>query len=79
MFTKKAIPLTDLKSGESGVVIEVVGGQAVARRLHALGVRQGKKIKKLSGMFMHGPLTVQVGHTQLGIGHGMASKIMLEV
>ena len=48
------------------------------RRLHALGVREGKKVKKLGGGFMCGPLTVQIGTTKIGIGHGMACKIMVE-
>jgi Fe2+ transport system protein FeoA len=46
--------------------------------LEALGIRNGKKIKKLSSMFMRGPVTVQVGQTRISIGYGMASKIIVE-
>jgi Fe2+ transport system protein FeoA len=75
---KKLIPLTDLAEGESGVVWEFMGGHNLVRRLEALGVRRGKQLKKVSGMFMRGPITVQVGHTQVSVGYGMASKIMVE-
>lgn len=78
MLTKKRVALTSLKNGQSGIVVNVAGGQAVIKRLKALGVRVGKKIIKQSGMFLRGPITVQLGHTQLGIGHGMAEKIIVE-
>jgi ferrous iron transport protein A len=79
MFSAQTKPLTSLKDGESGIVKEITGGMGVAKRLHALGIRLGKKITKKSGMFLWGPITVQVGGTQIGIGHGMASKIIVEV
>jgi ferrous iron transport protein A len=80
MFTsRKAMPLTNLNVGESGIVGEMLGGRGMVRRLEALGVRAGKKIKKLGGIFMRGPVTVQVGNTQVSIGYGMASRIMVEV
>jgi len=78
MEIKEAIQLTKMKSGQSGVVVGFAAGHDVARRLEAMGLRLGKTIKKLSGEFW-GPVTVQVGHTQIGIGRGMASKVMVEV
>ncbi len=78
MSSHEKIPLTDLAAGESGLVVEIQGGGQVARRLESMGIRIGKKITKVGGMFMHGPLTVQIGHTKIGIGHGMAEKIMVE-
>ncbi|MFH1826676.1 MAG: FeoA family protein [bacterium] len=76
MLKKK---LTDLKNGQSGAVVRIEGGQGVARRLEAMGVRIGKQIRKISGMFIFGPVTIQVGQTQISIGHGMAAKIMVDV
>jgi len=73
------LSLTQMGVGQSGVVAEIAGGFGARRRLEALGLRVGKKITKISGMFMRGPVTVQVGHTQVGIGFGMASKVMVEV
>ena len=75
---KKLIPVTSLPEGKNAIISEIKGGRGVARRLEALGIRKGKGIKKISSMFMRGPVTVQVGHTQISIGHGMAAKIMVE-
>lgn len=80
MFAESSlIPLTNLAEGESGVVWELVGGHQFVRRLESMGIRKGKNIKKLSGMFLRGPITVQVGHTKISIGHGMAEKIVVAV
>ncbi len=78
-MTQKIISLTKLKKRQVGVVVEFAGGSEVSRRLKSMGIRIGKKVKKVSGMLMFGPVTIQVGHTQLSIGHGMASKVFVEV
>lgn len=79
MFSdKERISLVKMASGESGVVVEVLGGHGALRRLEALGIRVGKKITKISESFLWGPVTVRSGGTQVSIGHGLASKIMVE-
>lgn len=75
----KEIHLSKMKNGQSGIVKEITGGSVMSRRLQAMGLRVGKHIVKKSGMFLHGPITVQIGGTQLGMGHGMAGKIIIEV
>jgi ferrous iron transport protein A len=79
MSAKEIIMLTEMDTGESGKVVDILGGRGAFRRLEALGIRIGKKITKKSRGFLWGPVTVQVGETQIGIGHGMASKVMVEV
>ena len=79
MFAENEIPVTKLKNGEKGIVLYIDGGQGAASRLHAMGVKEGKEITKVSGMFWRGPVTVQVGQTRVSVGHGMASKIMVRI
>jgi ferrous iron transport protein A len=76
---KKHITLNLMHSGQSGKVAQILGGQGLINRLSAMGIRPGKQITKTSAMFLHGPVTIQVGQTQAAIGYGMASKIMVEV
>lgn len=71
--------LTQLKPGESGIVLEIHGGHGLSRRLHNLGIREGKKITKISSHFWRGPVTVKAGHTKVAIGFGMASKVAVEI
>ncbi len=75
----KQTTLTRMSSGQTGTVVQIAGGLNLTQRLQALGIRPGKNITKVSGMFGHGPVTVQVDNTQIAIGFGMAGKIIVEV
>ncbi len=75
---KNVLPLTHLKAGRAGKVVEFRGGKAMIHRLETRGVRLGHKITKISDQFMKGPVTVRVGHTTLAIGHGIAARVMVE-
>lgn len=72
------MPITKLESGESGIIKEIIGGRGVMNRLNSLGIIPGKRITKVSAMFMHGPVVVCIGNTQLALGYGMASKIIVK-
>ena len=75
----KRIPLIRMRSGQSGSVVEILGGHGMIRRLSALGIRPGQRVTKVGSMFMRGPVTVRVGNGQVAIGFGMANKIMVEL
>jgi Fe2+ transport system protein FeoA len=47
------------------------------QRLEAMGIRPGVMIKKVSNHFLRGPVIIEIGKTQLAIGHGMAVKILV--
>jgi ferrous iron transport protein A len=61
------------------MVVGFQGGKGMVHRLETRGIRIGHKITKISNQLMRGPVTVKVGHTTLAIGHGIASRVMVEV
>jgi len=71
--------LRQMPSGQSGKVVKIQGGHVLVNRLNALGVRPGKRITKISAMVMRGPVTIQLGHTRVAVGFGMANKIIVEL
>lgn len=71
--------LSELKSNEIGTIREINGGQGMQNRLGALGILPGQKIKKISSMFTKGPVTIQINRSQIALGFGMASKIIVDV
>ncbi len=73
------IRLTQLKDKQTGIVKEVLGGEALISRLNSLGVRPGKKVTKMSAHFWRGPVTIMIDKMKIAVGHGMAQKIMVEV
>ena len=72
------IDLTQLKTGESGVVVGLEGGFGFMRRIQSLGIREGKRVTKVSSSFWRGPQTVTVDGMEVAIGFGMAKKVLIE-
>jgi ferrous iron transport protein A len=73
-----AIDLTQMKEGERGRVVDIQGGWGLSRRLDDLGIRIGTEVVKVSSQIMRGPVTVRAGNTQVAIGFGMASRVIVE-
>ena len=74
-----AVSLVEMKPGETGVVVDIYGGIGATERIQSMGIRVGKRIKKEGAHFWRGPQTIRVDNFKVAIGHGMASKIMVEV
>jgi len=75
----KQITLAGMQTGQSGVVVQIQGGHGLVNRLNSLGIRPGKRITKVSSMFMRGPVTIEVDRAQVAIGFGMARRIIVEL
>ena len=73
------IDLTQLKTGQSGVVVGLEGGRGFLARIEHMGIREGKRVTKVSSSFWGGPHTVRVDNITVAVGYGMAKKIILEV
>ena len=73
------IDLTEMQPGTSGVIVETQGGHEFLRRIQSMGIRPGKKIKKISSHFWRGPQTVMIDNLRVAIGYGMAKKIFVEI
>lgn len=79
MSQKENLTVGRMKIGRTGIITQVVGGRGLVRRLEAMGIRPGKKVTKVSSMFLRGPVTLKIDRTQVAIGFGMANKILVEV
>ena len=75
----KQIALTRMQTGQSGIVVQIQGGHGLVNRLSALGVRTGKRITKVSSMFIRGPVTIQIDTAQVAIGFGMAKRVIIRL
>ena len=73
------ISLARMRAGQKGKIIRISGGYGVVRRLEALGIRDGQEIKKISEQWMRGPVLLQHGRSQVALGFGMASKVLVEI
>ncbi len=79
MANEKLVTLRQMRTGQSGIVLQIQGGHGLINRLSALGIRPGQRITKVGSTFMRGPVTIKVGNAQVAIGFGMANKIIVEL
>jgi len=79
MYQKGQLTLAEMRTGQTGTVIGVLGGHGLIQRLDALGIRPGRKITKVSSALFRGPVMLRVNSAQVAVGFGMARKIMIEV
>jgi len=70
--------LAEMKTGQTGTVVGVMGGHGLIRRLDALGIRPGRKVTKISSTLFRGPVILRVDNAQVAVGFGMARKIIIE-
>lgn len=78
-MAKKIVSLAELDPLRHGKIMEINGWPNFVRRLEAMGLRPGRRVMKISGQFLRGPVTVSVGHTSMALGHGMAMRVMVEI
>lgn len=71
--------LAELREGESGIIVGVMGGFGFQRRLATLGIRINKKIQMITAQPFRGPIVVEVDGARVAIGMGMAWKVLVEV
>lgn len=70
-------PLTELRMDEEGEIVALHGGRGFQARLRVLGLAEGQRIRKLSGVGFGGPVIVSVNRAQVAIGRGMARRIIV--
>jgi len=78
MYQNEQLTLAEMRTGQTGIVVGVLGGHGLIQRLDALGIRPGKKVTKLSSTLFRGPVMLRVNNTQVAVGFGMARKIIVE-
>ena len=78
MHQNEQLTLAEMKTGQTGTVVGVLGGHGLIRRLDALGIRPGRKVTKLSSTLFRGPIILRVDNAQVAVGFGMARKIIVE-
>jgi ferrous iron transport protein A len=78
-YQNEQLTLAEMRTGQTGTVVGVMGGHGLIRRLDALGIRPGRKVTKLSSTLFRGPIILRVDNTQVAVGFGMARKIIVEV
>ena len=78
-MNERVLSLTWMEAGQSGTIMQIQGGIGLVGRLAALGVRPGKRITKISSLFIRGPVIIEMDRAQLAIGFGMANRVIVKL
>jgi ferrous iron transport protein A len=73
------VTVAQMRTGQTGTVVGVMGGPGLIRRLDALGIRPGRQVTKISSTLFHGPITLGVNGSRVAVGFGMARRIIIRV
>ena len=72
------IALTEMEDGQTGIIVSVLGGKILTKRLADLGITSGTGVKVIRRTLFSGPVQVEVAGSRLVLGNGLASKILVE-
>ena len=72
----KEFPLIFADAGKKLLVSGFIGGFGMSRRLADMGLTVGSPVSVIGGS-CHGPLVIDVRGSRLGLGCGVAQKIMV--
>ncbi|MDY7030998.1 MAG: transcriptional repressor [Thermodesulfobacteriota bacterium] len=71
------MPLTMVSPGEKVRIEALNSGKGMVRRLTDMGLKTGMEVEVIN-KGNPGPFLIAIGDTRLGIGHGVAHKIMVK-
>lgn len=57
----------------------VSGGCGWEKKFESLGIRRGRKLRKIACQPFGGPVVIEVDGSKISLGRGIASKIEVEV
>lgn len=70
-------PLSELTPGSIATIVELGGGRGIVGRLAALGFTPGSDVQVVRNDG-RGPLIIAVLDTQIALGRGQASKVLVK-
>lgn len=73
------VSLVEMRTGQRGEIVQILGGRGMVRKLWVLGVVPGKKVEKVSSLLGSGPVVIRLGQQEIALGRGVAQKILVKV
>ncbi len=71
--------LEKIKPNQKVKIIAIHGGHNVRQRLNQLGIYIGKEAMVKRGGPFGGPILLSMNQTDIAIGRGMASRVIVEI
>ncbi len=69
--------LDQVNENKKATVVDIQGGQGIRQRLGQMGIHPGDTVTILRYGALRGPILVEIHGSQVALGRGIASKIMV--
>jgi len=73
------IELTKAPCNQTLEVMTVSGDAAWEKRFEAMGIRRGRRIRKIASQPFGGPVVIEINGSKISLGRNIAAKIEVEV
>lgn len=70
--------LAQVQENNKAKVIDIQGGQRIRQRLGQMGIHPGDIVTILRYGALRGPILIEIHGSQVALGRGIASKILVE-
>jgi ferrous iron transport protein A len=70
--------LDQIYENKKATVIDIKGGQGIRQRLGEMGIHPGDIVTILRYGALRGPILIEIHGSQVALGRGIASKILVE-
>ncbi len=74
-----SIELTRAPFNQPLEIKSLSGGFSWEKKFESLGIRRGRKLRKIACQPFGGPVVIEVDGSKISLGRGIASKIEVEV
>ena len=71
--------LSNMKNGQHGIIVKILGGWHMRQSLHQVGIHVGDKFLVTRSAHMGGPMVIEIHSAQIALGRGMAEKIIVTI
>jgi Fe2+ transport system protein FeoA len=75
---KNQLTIIKLRENQEAEIISIIGGRMANKRLADLGLTSGTKVRVLRKAPFFGPIEIEVRGSELVLGRGLASKILVK-
>jgi ferrous iron transport protein A len=72
------MPLDQVYENKKATVIDIQGGSGIRQRLSQMGIHPGDIITMVRYGALRGPLMIEIHGSQVALGRGIASRILVE-
>jgi ferrous iron transport protein A len=72
------ISLDQIHENKRAKVVDIQGGAGIRQRLSNMGIHPGDEITMLRYGVLRGPILIEVHGSQVALGRGIASRIIVE-